>query len=110
MSDKLSSFVGLAMRAGKIVSGSLPVEKALNAKKALVLLIDESISENSLSAYKTLAERNGIAVLIMKEGTLCAAIGKPGRMAAAVTEQGFAKQILKLASEAGLHIIGGVCN
>ena len=109
MTDRLSNMVGLSMRAGKLESGALPVEKALSAGKAKLVLLDEGMSENSLKKYVSSCGIKNITVILLKPGVLSAAIGRE-RLCAAVTDEGFTKSIIKLAIDAGLHIFGGVTN
>lgn len=109
MADRLSNMIGLSVKAGKLESGALPVEKALSAGRVKLVLADESMSENSLKKYLSICEANKIPVILLKAGVLSAAIGKE-RLCGAVTDEGFTKSIVKLAIDAGLHIFGGVTN
>lgn len=45
--DRVLSALGLAKRAGKIISGTEQVQDAVRAKKALIVIAARDISENS---------------------------------------------------------------
>ena len=90
---KLEGMLGLAARAGKVASGSQAVEAALKNGAALVLA-DAGISARSLEELTKAC--NGKPPCILKNGLLGQAIGKPGRMIAAVTDDGFGKKISEL--------------
>lgn len=107
MTDRLINMIGLCMRAGRLQSGALPVEKALAAGKNELLLLDEGMTPGSVKKFENACAANQTACILLPGGALTNAIGKE-RLCAAVTDEGFAKQILKLAVDAGLHIIGGV--
>lgn len=107
MTDRLMNMIGLCMRAGRLQSGALPVEKALSAKSAKLLLLDSDMAPGSVKKFESACAANDTAIIRLPGGALANAIGKE-RLCAAVTDEGFAKQILKLAVDAGLHIIGGV--
>ncbi|MGI6160851.1 MAG: L7Ae/L30e/S12e/Gadd45 family ribosomal protein [Christensenellales bacterium] len=92
--DKALSLLGLAQRAGKVISGSL-AEDAVKSKKAKLLLLDESASNNTRGLYERLCASAGIPLIILPEGRLTQAIGKM-RKVAAVTDSGFAKNIKKI--------------
>ena len=91
--SKLHNAVGLAMKAGRLSSGDFSVEKLVRAGKALLVLIDETASDNTLDKYTHLCGSAQIG--LMKVPDLGACIGKPGRMLAAVTEKNFTDMILR---------------
>ena len=100
---KAISMIGLCRRAGKLASGAFQVEKAINSASARLVLADERISTVTYEKYKAACETHGIPIKKLETNELENAIGIPGRIAAAVTDDNFAQQIIKL-------IDGGVGN
>lgn len=93
---KLHNAIGLAMKAGRISSGDFTVEKLVRARKALLVLIDETASENTLDKYTHLCGSAQIDLIRVPE--LGTSIGKPGRMLAAVIEKNFTDMIRRVAA------------
>ncbi len=91
MNSKLSSAIGFAMKAGRLKSGDFVTEKLLRAKGAKIALIDRTASENTKDKYRDICKYTGIELIEIEE--LGRWIGKPGRMVAAVTDEGFAQMI-----------------
>lgn len=102
MSDKnckLASALGFAMKAGKLAVGEFAAERALKAGKAFLMVVDETASENTQKQWRDAAEFRAVALVTVPD--MGEAIGKPGRMAAAVLDGNFAKMITKAANESG---------
>ncbi len=97
MTDKERAFgmIGLAARAGKVVSGSDAVAGAIRSGNVKLLIITRDISRNSLE--KILKNLTGDKELICyRFGTsdeLGDALGKPNRTVAAITDKSFAEGI-----------------
>ncbi|MEG1547193.1 MAG: 50S ribosomal protein L7ae [Clostridia bacterium] len=100
--NKLRSAIGFAMRSGNCISGDFVCERAVKAKKAKLLVLDELASESTAARYRGYCERAGIPCLTMQD--MGHAIGKDGRMVAVITGDGFARMIL----EANANTDGGV--
>ena len=45
--DKVLSMLGLAAKAGKVVSGEFSTEKAIKARKAYIVMVAEDASDNT---------------------------------------------------------------
>lgn len=105
MSDKdgILKFMGLAMRAGKIVSGMDAVLAELRAGRVKLLILAEDISFNSLEKILNVIEKNGLkdteAFRFATGEELGAAIGKSDRAVIAITEQEFAKRLSEMLEE-----------
>jgi len=95
--DRLTNAVGLAMKAGRLVSGDFAVEKLLRAGKAKLALVDAAASENTLDKYRALCAAKGTEIVRVTD--LGGWIGKPGRKLAAVTDHNFAEMIKRAAAE-----------
>ena len=74
----------MAMRAGQMVSGDFAVEKLLRAEGAALVLLDEGASDNARKKVSDACAHRGIPLQVLEAGLLGRAIGKPGRIVAAV--------------------------
>lgn len=95
--SRLTSAIGFAMKAGRLKSGDFAVEKLVRAGKARLVLIDGAASENTKEKYRTLCAAHRTEQLEVNE--LGSWIGKPGRMLAAVTDEGFANMIKRASAD-----------
>jgi len=91
---KTLSHLGLAMRAGKLVSGEETVLKAIRSGEAKLVVMAEDASDNT---GKKLTDKCGSYEVPLVIGytryELGGAVGKPERVMFAVTDQGFAQLI-----------------
>ena len=74
--DKILNLLGLAQRAGQVISGDFIVEKAIKRKEPKLVLLAGDCAANN-------------------EKKLGTAIGKEVRVVVAVLDDGFAKALLK---------------
>ncbi|MBP2640060.1 MAG: ribosomal protein L7Ae/L30e/S12e/Gadd45 [Firmicutes bacterium] len=95
--ERLLSLLGLAQKAGKIVSGEMAVEKAIRNRSAKLLLVAADASESTKKNYQDMAAYYSTPIFILlTKDQLGVSIGKISRAALAVTDTGFNKAILKL--------------
>lgn len=102
--NKLFSLLGLAQRAGKIVSGEEGVQSALRSKHAYCLLISEDSSKNTKQKFLNIAETNQVPTYII--GTmdrLGQAIGKARRATVLIQDPGFAQAIQEFLAEHNVY-------
>lgn len=100
MQDKVLSMLGLAERAGKVVSGEFSVEKAVKAQKASVVIVAQDASNNTSKKFSDKCKFYNIPIRFYgTKESLGAAIGKDQRSAAAILDEGFANTILKRLEE-----------
>lgn len=93
-SKKVASLLGLAQRAGKLASGELAVEKAVQSGKAKLVLVAADASAGTQKKYRDLTTFYQVpfhACLTKEE--LGHSIGKEYRAAVAVLDNGFGKSI-----------------
>jgi len=95
MSDALQ-LVGLAARAGRIVSGGDLCQKETRMGKIALLLIDESVSKNTLDKFSALSNAHNVPIRMIGQGLLGASIGRENRMIVAVKKGSLADQIIAL--------------
>ena len=81
------------MKAGKIASGDFSVEKAVRSGTAKLVMLDESASENTKKQWRDACSFRNIPLIRIR--AMGSAIGKPARMVAAVTDEGFSAMIIK---------------
>ena len=78
------SMLGIAMRAGALSLGEDGVHKAISGGKAALVLVDAGASANTKKRFGDSCAYYGVPMVLTQAGRLGAAIGKPGRMSAAV--------------------------
>ena len=84
--NQVMSFLGLCMRAGRIISG----------QEACVDLMDGSAAENTRKRLTDACHSHGVALYELSQGSLGHAIGKKGRMVIALRADGMANKLLSL--------------
>ncbi|MBP5200270.1 MAG: ribosomal L7Ae/L30e/S12e/Gadd45 family protein [Schwartzia sp.] len=92
--QKIEGLLGMAQRAGKIVSGELAVEKAIASGQAAAVVMAANVSERTRESVLRATERKGVPVysLFTKE-MLGRCLGKEYRAVAALIDKGFAKTL-----------------
>lgn len=94
---KIASLLGLAQKAGRIVSGEQTLEKALREGKIKFLLIASDAAENTEKKYVNLAKAARIeCCAVMNKEQLGQAVGKQYRAAVGINDEGFGRAIAKL--------------
>lgn len=89
---KLANLLGMAQRAGKLVSGESSVTKIAKTGKIKLLIIAEDVSDETAKMYHDMVEYHKIkSIRIFTKDELGTIIGKGYRAAVAVIDQGFAK-------------------
>lgn len=93
---KILNLLSMAQRAGRIASGDFAVTKALQEKKAKLLLIAEDASEDTKERYQRMASEVKIDVHYLgSKEMLGNCIGKDYRAAIVLLDDGFANAIAK---------------
>lgn len=96
MNDRALNMLGLCARAGKLVTGEKAVVQAVRSGACYVVLLDGGVAKNGDKAVSQACESHGVPLLRAEPGRLGRAIGRPGRMAAGVTDPGMAQRIIEL--------------
>ena len=94
--DRVLNMLGLCARAGKLITGEKACVQAIRAGSVYVMLLDGAASENAVKAVSQACQTHGVALVRTGEYELGDAIGKPGRMAAGVTDAKMAQRIIEL--------------
>lgn len=95
--EKWLSLIGLANRAGKIVTGEEPVIREIQKKRAKLVLLAGDASDNTA---KRLRDKCAYYEIPLKQigdrYMLGQSIGKQARVVVAVTDKGFSDKLLTL--------------
>lgn len=92
--NKIYNFLGLAQRAGKLVSGEQAVQIGIDRRRVLLLLIAADASSNTRRKFESLAANHGVSYIIFGERALLGQfIGKSPRAVVGVLDRGFANVI-----------------
>lgn len=90
------NLLGLAMRAGQVISGDDMVEREVRAGRAELVLIDAGASHRTRDKYQTLCKGRDIPLHEVSADALGKSIGRDNRMIAAVRKGPLAKQMATL--------------
>ncbi|MDK2585032.1 ribosomal L7Ae/L30e/S12e/Gadd45 family protein [Romboutsia sedimentorum] len=95
--DKIYSFLGLATRAGKLVSGDDSTLLELRRGNVKLVIVADDASENTKKLFKDKSSyRNVKYVYFSTKLQLGLAIGKAPRAAIGVKDANFANKIMEL--------------
>ena len=94
--DSTLSTIGLAMRAGKVVSGEFMTEGAVKSQKACLVIIARDVSDNTIKKCRNMCDFYKVPLCeYSTKDELGHSLGKEFRASLAVTDKGFAQTILK---------------
>ena len=96
--DRMLNMLGLCARAGRLITGEKACEQAVRGGSAFVALLDGAAAANAVKALGDACRSYGVPLLRTGEYALGDAIGKPGRMAAAVTDARMAQRLIELST------------
>ena len=95
--QKIASLLGLAQKAGKIVSGELAVEKAVKSGQAKILILATDCSVATKKNYRDMATYYKVELFeLFSKEELGTCIGKVYRAALAVIDAGFSTAVKKI--------------
>lgn len=88
--------LGLATKAGKVVSGEFATDKNVKAGKAWLVLVPTDASDNTKKMFSNMCEFYNVPKYFYgTKEELGHAIGKQMRSSVAITDEGFAKTLIK---------------
>ncbi|MBR3243879.1 MAG: ribosomal L7Ae/L30e/S12e/Gadd45 family protein, partial [Parasporobacterium sp.] len=91
---QILGMIGLAAKAGKIVSGEFSTEKAIKENKAFLVIVAEDASANTKKHFTDMCSYRTIPIRVFSEKELLGkCTGKAFRASVAVTDAGFAETI-----------------
>ena len=97
--DAFYAMLGIAMRAGALSLGEGGVSKAISSGAALTVLLDAGASENTKKKFRDSCTFYKVPLYETSPDRLGQAIGKPGRMSAAIARGTLGEKLLALARE-----------
>ena len=95
--DDFFFMLGLAMRAGQLTFGEDGVKKAIASGSAKLVVLDAGASENTKKKMRDGCAYYGVQLVETAADRLGYAVGKPGRMSAAVAAGGICDKLISLA-------------
>ena len=88
--NKAVSLLGLAMKAGRLVSGEFLTEKAVKTGKAALVIVAEDASDNTKKMFTDMCTYYDVPFYIWgRKEELGTAIGREYRASLALTDAGF---------------------
>ena len=97
MQDRILSFLGIAQKAGKVVSGGFQCEKAIQTRKAKLVILALDAQKNTSEMIHNKCAHYGVPLIeYSSKEELGRAIGKGERACAAITDEGLGINIKKL--------------
>ena len=94
---KVLSYIGLATRARKSVSGGFSVENSVRKGKAKLVVVSEEASENTKKKISSLCEYYKVPLYVAySSAELGSACGKEFRMSVAVEDEGLAAAAIRV--------------
>lgn len=100
MDNKIYSFIGLARKANKILSGEETCEKAIRAGKVKLVIAARDSSQNTKKKFENMCQYKNIEIKYFGEKALLGkCLGKEIRSVVAVTDEGFANRLAEMIEE-----------
>jgi ribosomal protein L7Ae-like RNA K-turn-binding protein len=88
--------IGLAMKAGKVVSGEFATDKGVKAGKACLVIVSEDASDNTKKMFSNMCEFYKVPIFYFgTKEELGHSIGKAMRSSLAITDENFANSLIK---------------
>lgn len=94
--SKILSLIGLATKAGKIVSGEFSTEKSVKTGNGFLVVAAEDASENTKKKFRNMCSFYQVPIYFYGDKeSLGRAMGKEYRACLAVQDENFVKAIMK---------------
>ena len=94
--NQVIQFLGLCMRAGRLISGQEACVELARQEEAALVLMDAGVSDNTRKRITDACHSHNVPLYEISAGELGRAIGKKGRMMAALKMDGMAQKLLNL--------------
>ncbi|HEX3028121.1 MAG TPA: ribosomal L7Ae/L30e/S12e/Gadd45 family protein [Clostridia bacterium] len=107
MQNKIYSFIGLAMKAGAIVSGEDACERALKSGKLRLIIVAEDASQNTKKKFNDMCIYRQVDIRFYGHKELIGRyIGKDIRAVIGLSDKGFSKKLIELIESTDLQYGG----
>ena len=93
-SPRLLSYLGLAARAGRALSGAEACEIAIRKGTVRMVLLSGDASENTVKHFSDMAAYRSIPCYHI-DASAGKAVGHPERKTVVITDEGFAEAVMK---------------
>ncbi|MFH1513200.1 MAG: ribosomal L7Ae/L30e/S12e/Gadd45 family protein, partial [Bacillota bacterium] len=93
---KLKGFLGLCQRAGQVILGQDACVDAVRRKTAALVLLDVSSTDVSKKRFRNACLSHHVPLYGVPRGLIAQALGKDGRMAAAIRQGTMAEKLKQL--------------
>ncbi len=102
--NKALAYLGLAVRAGKAVSGEFSVERSVKKRRAKLVIVSEEASVNSKKNFHDMCTYYEVPLYFFgSKEALGKAMGKEMRVSAAIEDSGLAEAAIRqLKQESGI--------
>ncbi len=70
MDERIYSFLGLATKAGKLISGDETCERAMNAGKAYLVIVSDDASDNTKKKFRDMCSYRELKIRTFGEKEL----------------------------------------
>ena len=94
--NRALNMLGLCARAGKLISGEKACLQTIRSGGAYAVVLDAAAAKNAVKSITDACSHHGVTLITAPEFELGDAIGKPGRMVAAIVDQGLAERVIQL--------------
>lgn len=94
-----AGFLGLCQRAGQVSLGQEACVSAIRKREAALVLLDSECSGNTRKRFSDACGTYATPLYFMPAGRIAKAVGKAGRMVAAIGPGGMAQKLLVLLSQ-----------
>ena len=94
--NRVTGFLGLCMRAGRIISGQEACVDLIRSGECALALMDASASDNTRKRLSDACHSHNVPLYEVTEGELGRAIGKKSRMVIALKPDGMSDKLLDL--------------
>ena len=93
--EKVLNILGLAQRAGRLLSGDFVVERSMKRQAYPLLIMAEDCAQNNAKKYMHLAKSHQVPLrLVGNKEEICRELGKEMRAVILVNDAGFDKSFL----------------
>lgn len=98
---RLKGLLGIAQRAGKLITGMDASLEAIKGGKAAAGILDGAASENARKKLQDACIGCHVPLIYVPNGLLESACGRSGRVTGVLTDQGFAQRAAALTADEG---------
>lgn len=100
MNEKITTLIGFAQKSNKVVSGTTTVKANFAKKNIKLIIISEDAPENTIQKWQKYCFEQSIPMIVMlTKLQLGLTLGKSPRYILGITDEDFAKAILKYRME-----------